>query len=328
MYHKILLPLDGSPFSEEALPLAVGVARRTGAELRIIHVAEPLIGEIFLEMGKGTEAQLQALAARVTAKTGVPARAELLAGKALPEILGYISGEGIDLVVVATHGWGGLQRAWLGSTTDALVRAAPVPILAMHPRGRTPAATPPAGTIPGTGESTGATLSAAEHTARGAELLAGTIAHRPLIPLDGSTLAESAIDPLVDLVGPDAHYTLLRIVQIPIPPDPMTGSWAPDLWQQQIPAMQQDAKAYLDDVASRLAGRVRSVETAIRTELGAAPAILEFARERQADLIAISTRGHGGLKRLALGSVADKVLRGADLPVLLKGPGIAAENGK
>jgi len=321
MYHKVLIPLDGSPFSEEALPLAVGAAKRTGAELRLVHVVEPLFGQFTITAEEVAERQLKLLAAQITADTGVPANAEVLKGKAQTELLDYIERHEIDLVVVATHGWGGLQRAWLGSTTDALVREAAIPVLALRPSGRHTPATPAAAVKAGLGESTGEVLRAAQGTAPGAELLAGTIARRPLITLDGSELAESAIDPVVDLVGPDAEYTLLRVVQIPILPDPMTGAWAADLWQEQLPAIEADAKAYLDDVAARIAGRVRAVRTAIRTELSAAAAILDYAAQNRIDLIGIATRGHGGLRRLALGSVADKVLRGAEVPVLVKGSG-------
>jgi nucleotide-binding universal stress UspA family protein len=201
-----------------------------------------------------------------------------------------------------------------------MVREIAVPVLAVRPRERAPAATPPPGTEPGTGQIPGTAIAAAEHTAHGSALLEGTLALRPLLPLDGSELAESALEPLLDLVGPDAHYTLLRVIQIPVTPDMMTGSWASEVWYEQVPVHERQVQEYLDSVASRLAGRVREVETVVLTELNPAIAILNYAAEHQIDLIAISTRGHGGLKRLALGSVTDKVLRGADVPVLVVRP--------
>jgi nucleotide-binding universal stress UspA family protein len=321
MYQKILVPLDGSPFSEEILPLAIGAARRTGAELRLVHVMEPFLGRMIIESATGVEQQLNTLASRVASTGQVTARAELLVGKAIPELGGYITKEAIDLVILATHGWGGLQRAWLGSVTDALVRMAAIPLLTSRPRTGTPRPTPPPATPPGTGEDAGAAVTAAAQTPAGKALLEGSIATRPLLTLDGSTLAETAIEPLLDLVGPDADYTLLRVVQLPIPPDAATATWAPELWQDQIPALQRDALEYLDQVAARIAPRVRNVQTVVLTELSPAPAILDFAARQQIDLIALSTRGHGGLRRLALGSVADKVLRGAEVPVLVVPPG-------
>lgn len=320
MYHKILVPLDGSPFSEEILPLAIGAARRTGAELRLVHVLEPIFGGLKLGSAAAIEQQLHTLAARVSVEGGVTASGELLMGKALPELGGYIAREGIDLVVLATHGWGGLQRAWLGSTTDALIRQVTVPVLASRPRGPNPRATPPPATPPGSGEAAGAAVEAAARTAPGRATLEGTIASRPLLTLDGSPAAEAALEPLLDLVGPEASYTLLRVVQLPIPPDAAAATWAPELWQDQIPALQREAQEYLDEVAARLASRVRAVQTVVLTELSAAPVILEYAAGHDIDLIALSTRGHGGVRRMALGSVADKVLRGAEVPVLVVPP--------
>lgn len=321
MYHKIMVPLDGSPFSEEILPLAIGAARRTGAELRLVHVLEPFLGRMIIESAASVEEQFHTLAARVSVEGGVTATAELLVGKALPELGGFIERDGIDLVVLATHGWGGLQRAWLGSVTDALIRQVTVPVLASRPRPLTPRATPPLGTPPGMGETAGEAVEAAAHTPAGRAVLEGAVATRPLLTLDGSPLAEAALEPLLDLVGPEASYTLLRVVPLPIPTEAAAAAWAAELWQDQVPALQQEAQEYLDEVAARIRPRVHAVETVVLTELSPAHAILDFASRHSPDLIALSTRGQGGLRRLALGSVADKVLRAAEVPVLVVPPG-------
>lgn len=320
MYHKILVPLDGSPFSEEILPLAIGIARRTGAELRLVHVIEPLFGRTVVGSQEVVEHQFQTLAARVTVEGEVSAKADLLIGKAIPELCKYITREGIDLVSLATHGWGGLQRAWLGGTTDSLIRQVSIPVLAGRPSPREPSPTPPLATGPGLGGEVGAAVEAAARTVEGRAILAGTIATRPLLTLDGSARAETAIEPLLDLVGPEASYTLLRVVQLPIPPDAATAVWTTELWQDHLPALQREAQEYLDRVAARIEPRARSVQTVVRTELSPAQTILDYAASHETDLIAISTRGHGRLRRLALGSVADKVLRGADVPVLVVPP--------
>jgi nucleotide-binding universal stress UspA family protein len=97
----------------------------------------------------------------------------------------------------------------------------------------------------------------------------------------------------------------------------MVASWTPELWRDQLALLEGEARDYLDESARRLAPRVREVKTVVLSSLSAAPAVLAYAEEHQVDLIAISTRGHGGLRRLALGSTADKVLRGAEAPVLI-----------
>jgi nucleotide-binding universal stress UspA family protein len=81
-----------------------------------------------------------------------------------------------------------------------------------------------------------------------------------------------------------------------------------------------EAQAYLDRIAERLREQGLTVQT--RTVLHTHPAdgILEQTREQGADLIALATHGRGGLRRLLLGSVADKVLRGGNIPMLVCRP--------
>lgn len=303
MYHKILVPLDGSPFSEEALPLAIGVARRTGAELRLLHVMESLYGKV-IESEAAITDEMDGLARRIMEAAGVTAMVGVRRGEAVPEICAYIEEEGIDLVVMATHGWGGIRRAWLGSVTDELVRAAKVPLLVVRPQGGEPAAAPPEGAAVGSGHP----------PLQGAEI------RHALLTLDGSDLAESAVEPLLALAGPDARYTLLRVVPIPIPGDAMTAGWDPALWQDLLPTLRDEARDYLDRFAAQLRERVREVEIDVLIELSPASAIIDYAAQHDIDLIAMATHGHGGIRRVALGSVTDKVLRGADAPVLISGP--------
>ncbi len=127
-----------------------------------------------------------------------------------------------------------------------------------------------------------------------------------LLPLDGTPLAEQVIEPTLGL-GQffDATYTLVRV------DNPMT---------QQA---QKDSKTYLEEVAAQLATRGVSVNTQLVIDEEPAAAILAEARARQASLIAMETHGRGGLSRLLLGSVAEKVVRGSVVPVLLNRPGLA-----
>lgn len=295
MYRKLMVPLDGSPFSEEALPLAVEVAHRTGAELRLVHVLVPVFGKTVVELAARAKERLDALARRVREESGVEASVEELEGDAVEKLAGYVEREGIDLVVMATHGWGGLQRAWLGSVTDALIREIEVPILAFCPRGR---------------EVIRIDGKAKEHV---------------LVPLDGSELAEAVLDEAVAVAGAEARFSLLRVVPLPIPGDPMMGSIGPGVVDEMIESLRADAEQYLAGVAARLQGRVARVETAILVEMMPALAILHYAESHHVDLIALATHGRRGLKRWALGSVADKVLRGAAVPVLLIRPEIRQE---
>jgi nucleotide-binding universal stress UspA family protein len=89
----------------------------------------------------------------------------------------------------------------------------------------------------------------------------------------------------------------------------------------------EKAEAYLAGVRERLAGAGIESETAIESHFAPARAILNMAEDRGADLIAIATHGYTGVKRALLGSVTDKVLRGAQWPLLLVRPNPEEEEG-
>jgi nucleotide-binding universal stress UspA family protein len=140
-----------------------------------------------------------------------------------------------------------------------------------------------------------------------------------LIPLDGSTLAEQIV-PFATALGTPmkARYTLLQVVE------PVTLGYAPyaaaaGLDQRVLDEMRAAAHAYLEGIAQRLRSQGAHVNT--RVVLGPpAAAILEYAGSHGVDLVALETHGRGGLARLLLGSVADKIVRGAGIPVLLHRP--------
>jgi nucleotide-binding universal stress UspA family protein len=125
-----------------------------------------------------------------------------------------------------------------------------------------------------------------------------------VVPLDGSALAEQALGPALGLARLlEATCTLLRVVE-------SSGSPAE--------AAQEEARAYLERVAGRLRGEGLSVRPRVVVAPHAAEAILEQARG--GGPIALATHGRGGLGRVLLGSVADKVIRGASAPVLVYRP--------
>jgi nucleotide-binding universal stress UspA family protein len=196
-----------------------------------------------------------------------------------------------DLIVMTTHGRGGLARFWLGSVADSLVHVSSVPVLSLRPGEPVP-----------------------------------PIKHPPvfrhiLIPLDGSALAEQILEPALALGAlTQATYTLLHVVELFVLPSYAPLAQAVQLDAHMTQALQTEMQRYLDDVAQRLRASGHQVHT--RTLLGAQPAValLDAAQEQGADLIALATHGRSGLPRLLIGSVADKVRRGADMPVLLYRP--------
>ena len=131
-----------------------------------------------------------------------------------------------------------------------------------------------------------------------------------LVPLDGSTLAEAVLPRAVELANESgATVELLRAVEAHTIP-------GVDLTEAQIKVV-EEGEAYLDEVRAGLkAEGIREVETSVWYG-PAAYAIVEAARLHKVDLIAMTTHGRSGLGRLILGSVAESVLRGTTVPILL-----------
>jgi nucleotide-binding universal stress UspA family protein len=297
MIRAVLLPLDGSPFAEQALPLALTVARQAGACLQVVQVHVPLVYVEKLQVLDNTwdtrlrereRAYLDAVVTRLAGSGGVPTTATLLTGPVAEALAGHAASTGADFILMTTHGRGGLSRFWLGSVTDEMVRRCPIPVVVIRPV--EPAAPEEPG---GFG--------------------------RVLIPLDGSELAEEILTPAVTLGRlTQAAYTLLRVV---IPPPlaglNLTGYAAAGLDLPAVEQLTRNARSYLEGVAARLRDQGLRVSTGVAVHPQPAVAILEEARNGGADLIALETHGRRGLTRLMMGSVADKVVRGAARPVLV-----------
>ena len=140
MFKKILIGTDFSEPSAAALRTAMELARRLGAELFIVHVEEPLPAYAFSEGGlpdlprlqqevRGwAERELEQLATQAR-DAGVPVRTAVLFGTPANTIVETARSEGIDLVVVGTHGRTGLAHVLIGSVAERIVRQAPCPVL-------------------------------------------------------------------------------------------------------------------------------------------------------------------------------------------------------
>ncbi|HEU5323473.1 MAG TPA: universal stress protein [Methylomirabilota bacterium] len=142
---------------------------------------------------------------------------------------------------------------------------------------------------------------------------------RTVVPLDGSETAEGILPFLLEIAGPlDISLVLLRVLE-PIPPSVMEGSR--HVLVDDVEARRQEAEDYLAPIAVALRARGVDVTTEVRYGRPAVE-ILDAARATGADLIAMSTHGRSGLGRLLFGSVAEAVLRQAEVPVFLMRQGV------
>lgn len=309
MYRTILVPLDGSPLGEQALPGACALARRAGATLDLAHVSTraaadpiwveglPVIDEQMHSLGAlHDRAYLERVRARLIAEGPLAVRVTALDERdaeghdqsVAGTLARHIAASGADLVVMTSHGRGGLARFWLGSVADALVRMSPAPILLLR--------------------------SGEEALGRG---VAPPLSHI-LVPLDGSARSEAILAHAAALGGlTGAAYTLLHVV-VPAALGPAAPFTTPtDFDPERTERERAEAQGYLDALAAELGRGGAKARALVLVSEQAAPAILEVGRREGADLIAMSTAGRSGMRRLLIGSVADKVLRRAEVPLLL-----------
>lgn len=137
---------------------------------------------------------------------------------------------------------------------------------------------------------------------------------RAVVPLDGSPVAEAIIPFVLEIAGPlDMEIVLVRVLQ-PLPPQVIEGSR--HVVVDDVEARRLDAQEYLAPLAVELRAKGIRAQTQVRRG-DPAGEIAAAAHETGADLIAMTTHGRSGLGRLVFGSVAEAVLRRAQLPVFL-----------
>jgi nucleotide-binding universal stress UspA family protein len=298
----VLVPLDQSPLSESALPYAEAIARVTGAHVRLLSVIDP--GSRALPDGptevrahieqvnrSAAEEYLRMTALPLTGR-GIEVQPAVVLGNPVDEIVAAADDDPGSVIVMATHGRGGLERWRVGSVADKVMRIATRPTLLVRPR-------------------------TAEEERRPVTI--GRIA----LPLDGSEHAEAALPYATDLAKRcGATLVLVRV-------EPWVAAIAPVYgYVPSTERMDRDAniaaKTYLDQVRGRLPEDLPVHTIVLR---GSPRAQLEqFALNERVDLVVMSTHGLGGFRRFIVGSVADHLVR-AGAPVLLIRPPMAKAAG-
>lgn len=299
MYRNVMVPVDGSSFSREAVLQGLRIASQSGATLRLVRVGSaPLLAggpdgfavesESLRQIHSAELADLYSIAAECRAHSTVNVTASLQYGPVVDALIGYARRQRVDLIVMRSHTRRGLARAWFGSIADGLIRESGIPVLVVRP----------------------------PSVATGLEN--GFHFRRILIPLDGSSLAEQSLAGAVALARIDgAQLTLLRVV-------PSTRARERGVLESSIgPAKAKDvadAQRYLNSVLTGTLDRSIVVTRRIVVADDVSAAILRHAESDEADLIAISTRGRGAIKRVTSGSVADRILREAQVSAMVLHP--------
>lgn len=291
---KILVPLDGSELAEEALDAALDLAAQSGGELHLV-AAVSSIPPVSLALASSTKIEdwlrdqelaagtyLAGIAEQASSRSpGVAVETHVSVGDVSGTVSELADELDVDLLVMTTHGRGAFKRSWLGSVADQLLRRVTRPLLVLP------------------------------HREKGLWTFDLDSLRHVLIPLDGSDAAEKALDalPLVLPRDETVRVTLACVIE-DLTDDTSPGSPA-DEYRGVV-------ESYLKGVADRMdiAG-VGAVESVVLVDDNPGNALLQFCDDVGVHLVAMSTHGRGGASRLLLGSVADKLIRGAPVPVLV-----------
>lgn len=298
MLRAILVPLDGSPLAEQALPVAARLARATDAALHLVHVHSPASpNPISIEGMPVVDDQMRSLAAEhervYLERAAATLAAELkpictrLEGPIVQTLTSYTRDIRAGLIVMTSHGRSGFAHLWLGSVAEGIARVSGTPLLLLRP---------------------------------GAD---GQLVDRPfrrvLVPLDGSPLAEEILPHAQALASVDGGtLELLRVVATLPVPESMPFHERFRLDARAVAAERAEAERYLQELVARLGASARA--QVIEADQPAR-AILDTANSLNADLVAVTTHGRSAVRSVALSSVTDKVLRAVHVPLLILRPG-------
>ncbi len=326
MFERILVPLDGSPRAEQALPVATRIARASGGSVILLQVVSPPIDygggltqtplmteqvietELAMALGyldrvarsKDHGRELAEIETMTEVKFGLPAQ----------DILATAESWSVDLIVMCSHGRTGFTRWVLGSVAQKIAHHCPVPVFVLREGKLLPLESPP---------------DAARHLTA-------------LVPLDGSALAEAALIPAANLVAALAAPARGALHLTQVVKQLSTTADAGFITQLNEETVER-AKAYLMSVKERLQPRLKdcklTITWSVALDADAADAIIGTAEQREqqegsdshdksgsygCDLIAMSTHGRGGLERWVMGSVMERVLGATKLPMLIVRP--------
>jgi nucleotide-binding universal stress UspA family protein len=307
----ILVPLDGSPTAEQVLPYVRLLATTLKARVKLLQVVqeafsypypqpheELLVGATRGSAGFAPAPRLTApspeLREQAEAYLSEQVRRELHGfdveplvhfGSPAETIVEVAEEHGATMIAMATHGYSGLRRWTLGSIADKVVQSSPTPVLVVRAMEQPSAAAP--------------------------------AVRRIMVPLDGSALARQALPYACDL----ARRSGSELVALTVAP--MLAWTGSELLTtaQEVDEEAARLRARLQDDLAPFAPALREQQVKVVpvATFGVSPAavIIGEAEDRGVDLIVMATHGYGGLRRWALGSVADKVLHGTTTPLLV-----------
>ncbi len=284
--NKILVPLDGSKLSEKILTHIETLAKRTNAEIIMLQVIPFFwpsefkhVREMGNRMDKEAADYLFVRSARLGEK-GIKGEVCVSEGHVPEAICDFGREKMVDLIAMSTHGSGGIKRWALGSVANKVIQTSSVPLLLYN---------------------------------IAVEKVTPSHYKNVLIPVDGSLFSENVFPQAKEVVESfHAKVWFLYVIDTHLMKSfTVLGD---NISEEELI---ENIQNYFSTLKTRLnEAKATNYEVVIKKG-DPAETICSFAEENEIDLIAMSTHGLGGITRWALGSVADKVVRGSAKPVLL-----------
>jgi len=292
MFERILLPLDGSELSEMALPYGEELASKLGSEVILYHIH----GHEHSQQEHMYQIYLDRLAETVqrNVRKGQPKGTEVKvttkveAGEPTENICNLVDINKVDLIIMTAVSASGLKVGkMLGSVTDHVCQTVPIPVMLIRPQ-------------------------SVKQTDKKRRLV-----NRMLIPLDGSELSKLALPITEELAAKlKVRITLFQMAHMIYPY--VAGDYVSMIDYTKLgEGEEQRVRAEMIALKKELREKGLTVTHSVISGTDAANEIIEAGKEVDADLVVMSTHGRSGLGRWVFGSVAEKVLRHGETPLLL-----------
>ncbi|MCP4036062.1 MAG: universal stress protein [bacterium] len=286
---SIVVPTDFSPLSEAAVERAVDLARLNGASIHLVHAVRfPMIATpyevsvpaaVFEGVRKAAESQMDDARKTIVDKGISTVTTEIAdAGEADQAIADAVRAKNADLVVMGSHGHGGIKRAFLGSVAERTLRSAGCPVMVVK-----------------------------EEAKKADEPIS-----KILVPVDFSPHSECALEVATSLAKRlGASIDVIHVLDLPPDYVPYASLFGAELEQK----MQKAAEDGLEPIGGAL--EEANIPAALHTRRGQpSVAVAQAAQDLDVDLIVMGTRGASGLAHVLLGSVAERTIRTAGCSVL------------
>ena len=294
MFKKILLPLDGSELAEIIIPYGEELARRLGSEITLVHVRGQEhqqeyehIHQVYLD--RLAEAVTEHIRSGQPKSKKVKVTTRVESGEPQENICRLVDETDVDLIIMSAVSASGLKIGkMLGSVTDHVCRTVPIPVMLIRPQGA--------------------------QRNKGKEQMINRI----LITLDGSELSKKALPVGEELASKlKAKLTLFQMADMVRLYDDGSGSSAYVDYVELNEDEKKRVNAGITALEKELKKKGIDVTHVVTSGYDAADDIIEVAKKTGADLMVMSTHGRSGLRRFAFGSVAEKILRHGEIPLLL-----------